>query len=374
MLLDTTTDLLILFFLGSLGWVVLTPLRVPAAALLGTILVVGTLKLTGYPLPETPDFFSLAVQVFLGIFIGSKVTRNTIGLLRTMIAPVLIIAIWALGLVFGLGFFLSRVTYLDPVTAILSSSIGGLPEMTVIGLDTNADIPTMITIKVVRMLATIFIFPFLVHLVANNNPGNKASPPMHGEKTGESNVRSVLRKTLVKAANLNYRLILRTFRSSLFSLAIAAAGGVFFIYLGVPAGGMVGSMFFVIIASLLGATIITPSPGVFGFMMVAVGIMVADSLGPETLSIFATDGVIVPIIISTVLVFTSSFLIAYLIHRLVGWDFTTSFLAAAPGGFTIMTTLAIQYGKDPFRVSIIHLCRLLAIKSVVPFVFMVFSA
>ncbi len=377
-MIDIITDLLLLFLLGSIGWALLTPIKVPAAALLGTILVVGTFRMSGFPLPLAPDFFSTAVQVFLGLFVGSKVTRDTVTQLKAMIPPALLIVFWALTLVFGMGYFISRITYLDPVTAILSSSVGGLPEMTVIGLDTNADVPTMITIKLIRMLATIFIFPFLVKIVEKNDrPDNDAINPdvtsAKNEAGNAVNYKLTLPKTLNMIRELDSKSIFNSIRLNLFSLAIAAAGGLLFINLGVPAGGMVGSMFFVASASLLKAPIITPSPKIFGFMLVGVGLMVADNLTPETIDTFLIDGIIVPIIISTSLVFLSSFLVAYLIHKLVGWDFTTSFLAAAPGGFTIMTTLALKYNKDPFKVSILHLCRLLAIKSVVPFVFMIYS-
>lgn len=371
-MLDTITDLLVLFLLGSLGWAIFTPLKVPAAALLGTIALVGTLRIAGYPLPAAPDFFSPAVQVFLGLFVGSKVTRETIDQLKAMLPPALMIVIWALSLVFGMGYLISRVTYLDPVTAILSSSVGGLPEMTIIGLATNADIPAMISIKLVRMLATIFTFPFLVKLVVKNDGHNNILPPASSEETINNSDENTLKEILNKVVNPDFPSMLRAIWLSLLSLAFAAAGGLLFMSLGVPAGGMVGSMFFVAAASLLGAPVITPSPRIFGFMLVGVGLMVADNLAPETVDTFLTDGIIVPIIISTTLVFLSSFLVAYLIHKLVGWDFTTSFLAAAPGGFTVMTTLAIKYNKDPFRVSILHLCRLLAIKSVVPFVFMLY--
>ncbi len=377
-MIDIITDLLLLFLLGSIGWALLAPVKVPAAALLGTILVVGTLRMSGFPLPLAPDFFSLAVQIFLGLFVGSKVTRNTVTQLRAMIPPALLIVFWALTLVFGMGYFISRITYLDPVTAILSSSVGGLPEMTVIGLDTNADVPAMITIKLIRMLATIFMFPFLVKFVVKNDGPDKDTlspdPTSAQKETGNAvNNKLTLQKALNMIRELDSKSIFNSIRLNLFSLAIASAGGLLFINLGVPAGGMVGSMFFVASASLLRAPIITPAPKAFGFMLVGVGLMVADSLTPETIDTFLTDGIIVPIIISTSLVFLSSFLVAYLIHRLFYWDFTTSFLAAAPGGFTIMTTLALKYNKDPFKVSILHLCRLLAIKSIVPFVFMIYQ-
>jgi uncharacterized membrane protein AbrB (regulator of aidB expression) len=50
-------------------------------------------------------------------------------------------------------------------------------------------------------------------------------------------------------------------------------------------------------------------------------------------------------------------------------DKLTCFLSAAPGGFTVIATLAIDYEKDPFAISILHLCRLIVIKTLVPIVF-----
>jgi len=68
-------------------------------------------------------------------------------------------------------------------------------------------------------------------------------------------------------------------------------------------------------------------------------------------------------------VFLTALVVAVLIQRMAGWDLPLSLLAAAPGGFTVMTAIAIHYGYDPFRVSMVHLARLLAIKTVVPVVF-----
>ncbi len=80
----------------------------------------------------------------------------------------------------------------------------------------------------------------------------------------------------------------------------------------------------------------------------------------------------VPILIVTVIIFFSSILVAFLISRIYTWDFPTSFLAAAPSGMAVMTALAIDFNINPFYISISHLCRLLAVKTVIPFVFMLF--
>jgi len=62
--------------------------------------------------------------------------------------------------------------------------------------------------------------------------------------------------------------------------------------------------------------------------------------------------------------------VAWIIHRLTGWDLPTSLLAAAPGGFTVMTALAIKHDLDPVKISMLHLCRLFTIKMFIPFIFM----
>lgn len=380
-------DLVFLFFLGSCGWLLFKLLRLPIPALLGTVTLVGFLRVSGHPLPLSPDFLSPFIQIVLGLFVGSKVTRETVREWKTMLPSAAIIIAWALGVVFLLGLILSEFTYLDPVTAILSSSMGGLPEMTVIALSTNADIAVIIIIQTVRMLGTVVAFPFLLNLwMKKNGEKNEIEAMVHEEEenktaAGLSGLISRLRyqkKSLErlasrdKGARDSFLSGLISAGKSILSLVIAGTGGLLFMQAGVPAGAMVGSMFFVAAASLLGLPIVSPAQKYFGFMLVGVGLMISDSFLPGTFGVLLTEDLLLPVVLSTVFIFASSLLVAYAIHRLVGWDFPTSFLAAAPGGFTVMTSLAVKYKKDSFRVSMLHLCRLLAIKSVVPFVFMFF--
>lgn len=389
-MLEIITSFLFLFFLGCLGWAIFAFLRSPMPALLGSMTLIGALKIAGYSLPVSPSFLPPFVQVVLGLYVGSKLTKDTVRELKTMVLPALIIVFWALSVVFAIGYFLSQVTYLDPATAILSSSIGGLPEMTIIALAIEADIVVIIIMQSIRMIATAVAFPFIVNLWVKKEKNNSAltSKELAREEVAEINSRcAVFSFSLLKnfwlflkkkpdVSNLSSISNVGSFFPSawrgIFSLAIATTGGVLFLKLGVPAGGMVGAMFFTAIVSLLGVPVVTPSPTAFSFMLVGVGMMVSDNLSPATLATLLSGDILAPVIISNALIFMSSLLVAFLIHKVVGWDFPTSFLAAAPGGFTVMTALAIKYRKNPFRVSMLHLCRLLAIKSVVPFVFMLY--
>jgi len=84
-------DTAILFFLGICGWRLFSVLNFPAATILGTLTVIGILRITGYPLPTPPDYIFLMVQVMLGCSAGTKITKESVGGLRTMIVPASII-------------------------------------------------------------------------------------------------------------------------------------------------------------------------------------------------------------------------------------------------------------------------------------------
>ena len=102
------------------------------------------------------------------------------------------------------------------------------------------------------------------------------------------------------------------------------------------------------------------------------GIVIADNINIDTFAVFTSGTFILAAAVNTVVVFVSFFIVAYIFHRVTGWDYQTCFLSASPAGFTVMTTLAAKYEKDISTISILHLCRLITIKTVFPFLFMYF--
>lgn len=363
------TDILILVGLGCCGWGAFKLLRLPVAPLLGTIAVVGTMRILQLPLPDTPGFVTPAVQITLGIYIGTKVTRDTVRELKKLLVPATVISAWALTVIFVFGFLLSRLTWLDSFTAILSSSMGGLPEMMVLALATDADTAVIIMMSTARMLATIAIFPIIFNSWFKLHKQNGSDEGEVTETEANLTLRQAISQQVQTVWSARADIIPLTARS-LLTVGIALAGGMLVEAIGVPAGIMVGGMFSVAIATVSGAPVASFNPKLFAPLLVFVGIMVTENFTPETARMLASGSLLAPVLISTTLIFMSSLLVGRIIHKLSGWDMPTSFLAAAPGGFTIMTTLAIKYDKDPFSVSMLHLVRLMAIKAFVPLIFM----
>lgn len=369
-LLSIIKDTLLLFSLGAIGWIIFSLLKAPVPGILGTMFVIGGLKIYGLNIPDSPEFISPMMQVLLGIFIGGKINKNTIKDLRTLIKPASIIIIWTLSIVFIFGGIMHRLTDIDLYTSILSSSMGGLPEMTVIAMDTSADITIVVLIHTVRMISTMVLFPLIFKKY------------MQKEDIEESSIKKV---SILKQYKKDYRYIIlkakrvfanyENFKNFFFirfiSILIAGLGGLVFTKLNVPAGAMVGAMIFISTASILDIKIKTPSALTFQFILIGIAINISDNIDQSTLATIMSVNLFIVVIISTLFIFMTSLLIALLIKKITNWDFPTCFLASAPSGFTVMTALAIKYDKRPFEISMLHLARIMSIKLVVPFYFMI---
>ena len=389
MFVQIISDILLLFGLGLAGWFLLSRIRMPASEVIGPVAVIGTLRAMQVELPTSPDFLFPAAQIIIGIFVGSMLNRDAVRELKPMAVSAVIIIAWALSIVFVIGFFLARYSAMDLYTAMLSASMGGLPEITVIALASGAGVTVIIVMQMIRMLGTILIFPLLLKWIeVRENRGPKKPPGnlKNETKTPAKKVVSCEKTTALTIAGLfsnllstyfNQNALLRivsSFKESwlriMLTLFIAAVGGLLLEGMGVPAGLLVGSTIFVAAVSVAGVPVSKLSPRLLDLLLVFIGITVADNISLETIITMVNPEFLVPILIATAVIFATSFGTAWIIYRLTGWDFLTSFLAAAPGGFTVMTALAIKHGRDPFKVSMLHLCRFLSINIFVPFLFM----
>ncbi len=401
---ESLQNLAFLLGLGLVGWFLLARLRFPAPEIIGPIFLIGALRALHVDLPDAPNYLFPVAQITIGIFIGSMLDKNSVRNLKPMAASALVVVIWALSMILFIGFFLNRFSVMDFQTALLSASMGGLPEISVLAVASGASAEVVIFMQMLRMLGSIMLFPAIVGWIKNreNNNNTLAGPPAHtgaklmgANKPGNAGQKKAPEpgSARPKSRNqnfwgLHYRSIITilsrpqlanllvsvkySWVKGLTTIAIATAGGFVFLLIGIPAGLMIGSTFFIAAASITGIPLIKLSKQFVSFLLVAIGVTLAGNITPETIHTMVKIEFLLPILIATTVMFISSFAIAGVIYRITDWDFPTSFLAAAPGGFSVMTALAIKHDLDPFKISMVHLCRLLAIKMFVPLTFLFF--
>lgn len=366
------------------GWFIFSLLRFPVADLLGSMAAVALLRYFYESLPMAPDYFSPLIQVCLGLYIGSKVTREKIRYLRSLIKPALIIVSWAMLVAFVAGGLMAIVTNynISLITGLITSTVGGLPEMTIIAMETEADVVVVVVIKTIRIILTVTFLPIIFEKWLNDSSFSHAEPVGRKPRliTAFQNVgssvyskyQSIKNNIFSSAEQDRYKRLgfIDGFKNGLLSLGIAALGGIIFRYLNVPAGAMVGGMFFVIAALFMGVKVKTIPINAMLFLRVALGIVIADNINKEVFAIFSSTDFLMAAVLNTVIVFSSFIVVMLILHKVTSWDYQTCFLAASPAGFSVMVILAAKYDKDVFSISMLHLCRLLVAKTVFPFLIM----
>ncbi|MBE9557056.1 MAG: AbrB family transcriptional regulator [Proteobacteria bacterium] len=156
-------DYLLLAACG-LGWPIAAKLRLPAAALVGPMILSGALHLSGLTATQPPMVIVNLAQLFIGVTVGCRFTGATtrevthaLGIGSGLAAIMLILTAlfaWVIEAMTGTPF---------PV-AVLAFSPGGLAEMSLIGLALGVDVAFIATHHVIRIFMVILLAPTVIRL------------------------------------------------------------------------------------------------------------------------------------------------------------------------------------------------------------------
>ena len=140
------------------------------------------------------------------------------------------------------------------------------------------------------------------------------------------------------------------------TLAIALAGGIAFIFWGLPAGLVSGSVLAVATASLLGRPMRVPLP-LARICSVVVGTLLGTVVTPETLRGVPTWPVSIALLMLAslgMIVATMTYL--RVVHR---WDPLSALLGASPGSMAQVIALSSELGGDMRAIAIVQTVRVL---------------
>src|SRR5258708_34739215 len=142
------------------------------------------------------------------------------------------------------------------------------------------------------------------------------------------------------------------------TLVIAAAGGIGFTLIGVPAGLVSGSVLAVASAALAGRPTKVPL-WLARVCFVLIGMLLGAVVTPETLTGITTWPLSVALLtlstICTMIATTSYLRFAH------GWDPLSALLGASPGAMAQVVALAAEFGADMRGVAIVQTMRVLVI-------------
>ncbi len=152
-------------------------------------------------------------------------------------------------------------------------------------------------------------------------------------------------------------------RAWLATLAVGVAAGWLALWLGVPAGGLVGSMVAVAALRLAGGPVREVPLHARRAVQLLVGIIVAVSATwhPEV-----ARRMLLPALALTGYLVVLSTVAAWGVAALARWPWPVAFLSSAPAGLTEISMAADDMGLDAPAIASLHVVRVVTVISCVP--------
>ena len=142
---------------------------VPAAPLLGAIIGAGILSISGQiEIANWP----LGTKTFLGIgigtVIGTGINQETLGELKVLWKPALVITISLLITGILVALLISKILGVEPIIAILGSAPGGTIGMSLVGAEYGVG-AAVAALHAVRLITVLLIIPAVLNLMGISN-------------------------------------------------------------------------------------------------------------------------------------------------------------------------------------------------------------
>ena len=166
---------LITLLVGSAGGLIAHRLRMPSGGMLGAMIAVGIYNCLGFE-SYMPIQVRIGVQIVMGCILGLRLNRETFIQLKTVIKPTLVIvpSLMTFGLI--TGFILYKFLDVDVYTAFLSSTPGGLTELSLLATTLGGDGPRVVLLHTIRVVTVVTVTPIILHALTKRLEKNKKEP------------------------------------------------------------------------------------------------------------------------------------------------------------------------------------------------------
>lgn len=142
-------------------------LNFPAGALIGAMVAIAGLKLLGNETTNLPGAIRIAALIVIGWDLGSRFDKQLIATVSHHLAPLVLVIACFLVTGWALAWMLWKFGVMDPVTAVLATSPGGLVQMGALTSETQANAALVVGFHLLRIVSVLFSAPLISRLASN---------------------------------------------------------------------------------------------------------------------------------------------------------------------------------------------------------------
>jgi membrane AbrB-like protein len=146
---------------GTLGGYLGTKLKIPAGALIGSLLAVICFKLMSRVDWNVPRTFTFVLQVFIGIMVGASFQPGMLQVMGRVFFPVITSTLLLVGTGLLLSMVFTRMGLLDMGTAYLATSPGAMSALLVVSLDSGKNAAVITCFHFFRVVFIILTMPLI---------------------------------------------------------------------------------------------------------------------------------------------------------------------------------------------------------------------
>jgi membrane AbrB-like protein len=157
-ILGTATGWLLTATIAAAGQFV----RLPAKALMGPMLIAGTLTLTGVTDFSVAPVARETAFVIIGLYIGLRFTQDTLRAVGRLLVPVAASIVALLVACFALAIVLDATTSVSLEDAYLATTPGGLYAVLAVAFGAGANTTFIVAVQSLRVLVMVVLAPVAV--------------------------------------------------------------------------------------------------------------------------------------------------------------------------------------------------------------------
>lgn len=332
-------NIVLTLLIGILGWKAAAKLKLPAPAMLGSMLAVGVTNVI-FSYASLPLAVKIFAQAISGAFIGMQITRRDVANFRFLIRPFVFLAVLLTVNTVIMGFVIHQLCGLDLTTALLSCVAGGVTDISLIAMEMQADAGTVALMQTSRLVCVLLFFPAWIKWMTRKEGESREDLRLRPQFTGKPTVLD----RLLKSPRVKI----------LFTIGLSTLFG----YIGhiskIPAASMVFPMIVVVLLNCTTSVCRVPVQ-IKNIAQLLAGSLVGTSITRATFTDLSTT--LVPIGLLLVSYWLVN-LIYSLICRRKGWlDLKSAMFASAPGGATDMSLIAADLNADLTKIALIQVLR-----------------
>lgn len=327
-------------FVGLFGGYVAKKLKLPAAGLVGSMILVTIFNIL-FSRAYFPRDLRFYMKVAAGIYVGTGIKLKNILDLKSDVKSVIVVAPLMLLLSCTLGFLIYNMSELDLVTSFLGTAPGGTQEMTIMAAEMNGSPSKVALMQVLRVFFSISVLPSILQLIIKHSK-NRSIQTVQRDVQEPSDTEG--RKT-----HWTHYVLLAVFGVAL---------GKLFDLLNIPSGSLLGGM-----AAAIGLSVIKIEPKLSRNIMFGIQVFSGTCIGAGITykDVVEITQIILPVIIMLVVQIFITIILGIIMTRLSSVDICTALYSCAPGGLSDMVLIASESNADAAKITAFHVIRVLSV-------------